>query len=455
MQLRSIDSSFVWLHRLIDALIPPAILFLCVFIFGLDWKTNYKYAALLSGLLLPIMNQYNGIYHSWRGRSIFDGSRIALQSWLMVWAALIISAFLLKISDQFSRVILAQWFLFTPVMLVGYRLVIRIILSGSYKTGIFNKKVAIYGSGATSIQLRKTFNRNPWLGYQLVSIYDDLSVKSTNNELEGDINKLLEDAKAGVFQTVYIALPASRVSEIKLLLNELSDTTATVKYLPDLFSFDLLNASVTTVGGMPVINIFDTPLSDPAKALVKRLEDITISSIILILISPVLFLVAAGVKYSSPGPVFYKQTRVGWNGKNFEMLKFRSMPVDTENNGVHWGGSKNKTTSRFGAFIRKTSLDELPQFINVLKGEMSIVGPRPERNIFVEQFRNEIPRYMQKHLVRAGITGWAQISGWRGDTDLRKRIEYDLYYIDNWSPWFDFKIIILTVFKGFVNRNAY
>ena len=137
------------------------------------------------------------------------------------------------------------------------------------------------------------------------------------------------------------------------------------------------------------------------------------------------------------------------------MLKFRSMPVDTEENGVQWGGAKNKSTTRFGSFIRKTSLDELPQFINVLKGNMSIVGPRPERDIFVEQFRKEIPRYMQKHLVKAGITGWAQINGWRGDTDLKNRIQFDLFYIDNWSLWFDLKIIVLTIFKGLINKNEY
>ena len=153
--------------------------------------------------------------------------------------------------------------------------------------------------------------------------------------------------------------------------------------------------------------------------------------------------------------MFYRQERVGINNKPFHMLKFRTMPVDTEKSGVQWGGSAAKATTRFGQFIRKTSLDELPQFLNVLKGDMSIVGPRPERPMFVEQFKEEIPDYMKKHLVKAGITGWAQVHGWRGDTDLKTRIEYDLYYIENWSLWLDLKIIVMTVFKGFVNKNAY
>jgi putative colanic acid biosynthesis UDP-glucose lipid carrier transferase len=168
-----------------------------------------------------------------------------------------------------------------------------------------------------------------------------------------------------------------------------------------------------------------------------------------------MLLIAIGVKLDSPGPVFYRQERVGLNGRPFMMLKFRSMPEDVEAEGVRWGGSRRKSTTRFGGFLRRTSLDELPQFINVLRGDMSIVGPRPERPMFVEQFKDEIPDYMRKHLVKAGITGWAQIHGWRGDTDLRARIEHDLYYIENWSLWLDLKIMLLTLFRGFRHQNAY
>ena len=165
-------------------------------------------------------------------------------------------------------------------------------------------------------------------------------------------------------------------------------------------------------------------------------------------------ILALGVKLSSPGPVFYRQERVGLNGQPFMMLKFRSMPMGVEKNGIQWGGAQKKEVTRFGKLLRKTSLDELPQFINVIKGDMSIVGPRPERTLFVEQFKHEIPGYMQKHMVKAGITGWAQINGWRGDTDLAKRIECDLWYIENWSIWLDLKIILLTIFKGFIHENA-
>jgi len=166
--------------------------------------------------------------------------------------------------------------------------------------------------------------------------------------------------------------------------------------------------------------------------------------------------IAIGVKLSSPGPVFYRQKRISWNSKPFMMLKFRTMPVDCEvNTGAVWAKKGECRATRFGSFLRRTSLDELPQFIDVLKGNMSIVGPRPERPVFVDKFKDEIPDYMKKHMVKAGITGWAQVNGWRGDTDLNKRIEYDLYYIENWSLWFDIKIIVRTLFTGFVHKNAY
>ena len=455
MKMQNMESSFVWLHRIIDFLIPPLVLLICNRAYELDWNMFYQNAALLSALLIIITNQFNGLYHSWRGRSLFQGSLILIKSWLLTSALLITIAFILKISESYSRTVFTFWFFITPILFMLYRIILRYILASLYKKGHFTKMAAIYGSGNCSEQIEKTFNSNNWLGYRVIGYFDEHPDKKDETRFLGGLKELLKLAKSGAIQTVYIALPLDRGDEIKQLLNELSDTTVTVKYIPDLFSFDLLHASMTTVGGMPVLNLYDTPLNDPAKALIKRLEDIIISTIILLLISPIMLIIAIGVKMSSPGPIFYNQIRIGWNGKKINMLKFRSMPVDTEKNGVQWGGSKNKATSKFGAFIRKMSLDELPQFINVLKGDMSIVGPRPERDIFVDQFRDEIPRYMQKHLVKAGITGWAQINGWRGDTDLSKRIEFDLFYIDTWSLWFDIRIIFLTVFKGLINENAY
>ena len=203
-----------------------------------------------------------------------------------------------------------------------------------------------------------------------------------------------------------------------------------------------------------MIDLSVTPITGN-RAILKTLEDWTLSTLILLAIAPLLLLIAIGVKLTSKGPIFFRQERVSLSGRRFTMLKFRSMeeaPLETQ---TTWGKAKEKRTTPFGRFLRKTSLDELPQFINVLKGDMSIVGPRPELPQFVERFREEIPGYMQKHLVKAGITGWAQVNGWRGDTDLKARIEHDLYYIENWSIGFDLKIILMTFIKGLTHPNAY
>jgi putative colanic acid biosynthesis UDP-glucose lipid carrier transferase len=201
-----------------------------------------------------------------------------------------------------------------------------------------------------------------------------------------------------------------------------------------------------------MLNLNASPFSGEA-LVVKNIEDFVISLLILILLSPLLLILAICVRLTSSGPILYQQERVGLNGRPFKMLKFRSMPANIEKNGVHWGNSETKTTQPFLRWMRRMNLDELPQFINVLRGEMSIVGPRPERVEFIEQFSREIPNYPKKHLVKAGITGWAQIHGLRGDTDLSKRIEYDLYYIENWSLKLDIKIILMTAIEPFYRRS--
>jgi putative colanic acid biosynthesis UDP-glucose lipid carrier transferase len=252
---------------------------------------------------------------------------------------------------------------------------------------------------------------------------------------------------------VWVMLPLGDAHAIKTTLHGLRHSAASIRLVPDLLTLRLINHGVTEVMGLPMYDLSASPMAGASQQL-KWLEDKVLAILILLAIGPVMLIVALGVKLSSPGPVFYRQERVGLNNRSFGMLKFRSMPVDVEKDGVRWGGATDKATTRFGQFIRQTSLDELPQFLNVLWGDMSIVGPRPERPMFVEQFKNEIPDYMKKHLVKAGITGWAQVHGWRGDTDLKTRIEFDLFYIENWSIWLDLKIIFLTVFKGFLSKNA-
>jgi putative colanic acid biosynthesis UDP-glucose lipid carrier transferase len=439
--------------------LPILLLILITSLLNIPWHERYEVMGVIAGFLLMLTSQFTGLYESWRGRSIFQSAKLIMKAWLITWAILIILAFWYKDTSSYSRLAVTSWAIITMFSLVLYRIVIRSILIIFRQSGNNIKSVAIVGAGKVGQQLAKNINENPWLGYKVTAFYDDnldlLNQKINHIPIIGIIEHLAKDTKNKKYDEIYICLPLWADSKIKQLLNELTDTTAIVKYVPDLFSFDLMHAKMQDIKGMPVFSVFDTPLSSKTSQLIKRIEDILLSTIILILISPIMFMVGLGVKVSSPGPIFYRQTRVGWNGENFDMLKFRSMPIDTEKNGVQWGSAKNKTNTKFGQFIRSTSLDELPQFLNVLKGDMSIVGPRPERDIFVEQFRKEIPRYMQKHMVKAGITGWAQINGWRGDTCLEKRIEADLHYINNWSLWLDIRIIFLTIFKGFINKNAY
>ncbi|KEZ78813.1 glycosyltransferase [Salinisphaera hydrothermalis C41B8] len=254
---------------------------------------------------------------------------------------------------------------------------------------------------------------------------------------------------------VWLCLPLDQQPLIDRVLWDFRHSTITMRLVPNLHGMRLIQHPVTDILGVPMLNLSVSPMHGLSR-LMKAIEDRTLALIILTLISPLLLVLAIGVKMSSPGPIFFRQKRMGWNGRNFTILKFRSMPVDVESKtGAVWAKAGEKRSTRFGGFLRRTSLDELPQFINVLRGDMSIVGPRPERPVFVDQFKDEIPGYMQKHMVKAGITGWAQVNGWRGSTDLTKRIEHDLYYIEHWSIWFDLKIIFLTILKGFVHKHAY
>jgi len=254
---------------------------------------------------------------------------------------------------------------------------------------------------------------------------------------------------------VWISLPHSEEETIRNVISALDGSVAEIRYVPDIFEYQLMHHSLSEIAGVPVVNISYSAI-DGMNEIVKTVEDYVLSAILLLLASPLMLLIAIGVKISSPGPILYRQRRVGWNGQEFTMFKFRSMPVEAEKEtGPVWANKMDKRATRFGSFLRKTSLDELPQLFNVLKGEMSLIGPRPERPMFVEKYKDEIPHYMKKHLVKAGLTGWAQVHGWRGNTSLHTRIEHDLYYIENWSLWLDIKIIIMTIFRGLVHKNAY
>jgi len=456
-------SGFVWLHRLVDILMPFLLLYGIIETLNYPWAERYAIMGILGGFVFVASAQVVGIYQNWRGRPFFNSVKMILKGWALTWGILIVIAFLYKDANNFSRLVVGLWAIITPITLIGYRLFIRLILSKYRMQGKNVRKIAIIGAGKVGQHLALAIQNTPWLGYKIVGFYDD-NTDLQNTQIEnipvvGNLNQVYQDAKECTFDELYICLPLRVENKIKQLLNQLTNTTAVVKYIPDLFSFDLMHAKWTDLKGIPIISVFDTPINNTTARLIKRSEDFMLSLVILILISPILLVVSILIKATSPGPVIFKQKRYGLNGQQIKVYKFRSMTTQDNGSVIKQATKNDARITPIGGFLRRTSLDELPQFINVLQGKMSIVGPRPHAVAHNEEFRQLVPKYMQRHLVKPGITGWAQINGWRGETDtlekMEKRIEYDLHYINNWSLWLDIKIIILTIFKGFINKNAY
>ncbi len=429
---------------------------------SLNLPSEYQIALWTAAILTFFVFSFFHIYDSIRAIRFWQHLLKLIQALCVMLMILAGLAFLTKTGETYSR----SWFLllggFAFGLLTIFRCTLLIILRLMRSHGWNERRVIIIGAGDLGEKLLETVQQTLWTGFHIVAIFDDNASQNTSHEIHGipvlktpdNISDYLHTANESIDE-VWLALPLHAEKRVKEILHELRHDTVTTRFVLDIFGMDLLNHSLTSLAGFPVLNIRSTPMVGMNR-FVKAMEDRIFAVCILLVVSPLLLMITMAIKLSSPGPVFFRQKRVGWNGKEFEMLKFRSMPENVESSsGPVWAKQNENRATRVGAFLRKTSLDELPQFINVLLGDMSIVGPRPERQYFVEQFKDEIPRYMQKHLVKAGITGWAQVNGWRGNTSIEKRIEYDLYYIENWSLGFDLKIIFLTFFRGFVNKNAY
>ncbi len=422
-------------------------------------EAHYISAILIAALLVILILSASGTYRSWRDDRWTRLIRVIFTGWFIIASILVTFAFFSKTSDYYSRDWFFIWSLITLVCFFSYRCFFRYLLNLMRKKGVNQKRLLIIGAGDLGQDIANRLQNQKHYGDKVIGFLDD-NPKLYKKEINGiicldNINKTAMTVDQLNVDEVIIALPFQSTDRIKEIMHMLRHNTVTIRYVPDIYVLSLMNSSATKVAGLDALNLSETPIYG-INIFTKALIDRILSALILLLISPLFIVIAIAVKRSSPGPIFFRQQRVSWNNKTFEMLKFRSMPVDVEKQkGAQWATKGENRATRVGSFLRRTSLDELPQFINVLKGEMSIVGPRPERPIFVDQFKDEIPQYMQKHLVKAGITGWAQINGWRGDTDLKKRLQYDLYYIENWSIYFDLKIIFLTLFKGFIHKNAY
>ena len=315
---------------------------------------------------------------------------------------------------------------------------------------------AIVGTGRVARKTAAALRSASWMGFRNVGFVEDNPTRwSSDLDILGTVADLpMLIAKYNI-DHVFIALPMNRYHEARRVFDVLSQTLTEVRLVADLPNLAGLSLTTTFLEGLPILGLRESPHFG-ANIVIKRAMDVVISTLALLVLSPLLVAIAVAVKLMSRGPVFYRQERCGLNGDSFQMLKFRTMREDAEAvTGPVMTAKEDDRRTPIGGFLRRTSLDELPQFINVLMGDMSVVGPRPERPVFIEQFRKTIPNYMARHAVKSGITGWAQVNGWRGNTSLRKRIQFDLYYIVHWNPLFDLKIMWMTFWRGLIHRNAY
>ena len=368
-------------------------------------------------------------------------------------------AFVTQSGEDYSRSWVGIWLVSTWAALVVSRIVLRLALRWLRSSGFNHRHIIIVGTGEQALVVADRLMGTAWFGLEIDAFFGSdagcLSKKYLGKVLIPDYECLSEYISHHDIDQVWIALPHTEEAKIRGVINVLEGANVEIRYVPDIFEYQLMHHSLAEMAGVPVVNISYSAI-DGANRVVKLMEDYLMAFLLLVLTSPVMLLIAGGVKLSSPGKILYRQRRVGWNGKEFTMFKFRSMPPEAEKEtGPVWASQQDDRPTHFGSFLRKTSLDELPQLFNVLRGEMSLIGPRPERPMFVEKFKDEVPHYMKKHLVKAGMTGWAQVHGWRGNTCLHARIEHDLYYIENWSLWLDIKIVVMTVFRGLINKNAY
>lgn len=444
-------------------------------LFFSGWATSYiKFVALIPepayltaitcGMLLSfIVFPFFQLYREIRSNGFFAYFWRIMQAVGILWLLLAGLGFITKTGDLYSRLWFAEWMGLSLLCLIGSRFVLLMLLRLMRSHGLNERRVIIIGAGSMGIKLAETIQQALWTGFRIQTFMDheagnkpslirDISVIQMPPNLADYLQKHPVDE-------IWITLPLKAEKQVKEILYQLRHLTVTTRYLLDIFGLDLLNHSITDLAGFPVLNIQSTPMRGMNR-MVKAVEDRLIAAIILTIISPLMCLIAAGVKLTSRGPVFFKQQRLGWDGKIIKVYKFRTMFMHRESDGkVTQATLQDKRVTPFGRFLRRSSLDELPQFINVLQGRMSIVGPRPHALAHNEQYKDAIHVYMQRHRMKPGITGWAQVNGWRGETDtldkMQKRVEFDLYYINNWSLWFDIKIILLTFLKGFVSRNAY
>jgi len=455
-------NSFAFFYRLIDIIAIKLCLIIAIFFYNVSYDQQYFIMFLVGCITYIFAAESLSLYRSWRSGYFKQIIFYTFIAWAVSAVFILCYLFFTKSSTEFSRVTVAIWFALTFTFLIGWRYAFSLFLGKMRKKGYNTRKIAIIGLTKSGQRLAKQVLENPETGYRLTAIYDDRTddrVAGTYHEyLDGSIAEGVNKARNNEFDAVYIALPITAEKRIKQILFLLGDTTANVQLVPDLFIYSLMKASMSHVGEIQTISVYDNPMRG-ASAILKRVEDILLSLSILTIIFIPMIAIAATIKLTSRGPVLFKQNRYGLDGKSIKVWKFRSMTATENGDKVVQATKNDMRITPFGGFLRRTSLDELPQFFNALKGDMSVVGPRPHAVAHNEEYRKRVNYYMLRHKVKPGITGWAQVNGWRGETDtddkMAMRIKFDLEYIRNWSLWLDFKIVIFTIFRSFNDKNAY
>lgn len=467
---RGIFTHYQWLVILIqwflDGLMAVLLLAVLAFGYGVPFEKQYHLLAGLAFILTLLIFRAAQLYRPWRGVDFLRLGQRVLLAWGIVTGLLLALGFVTKTTAYFSRGVLLPWIFLTPVVLLGMRLLAYKILGVLRSYGSNTRTAVIAGAGTLGQHLAKSLLELRWLGIRFLGFFDDQKVKERINLDEGlgdppilgDLESMVSFIRDHQVNIVYLALPLRAEARVRGIIEKLQDTTASVYFAPDVFIYSLFQSSLTDLRGIPLISLWETPFFG-MNAMLKRVLDVILASILLVVAAPLLVILALGVKLSSPGPVFFIQRRYGLDGEEIRIFKFRTMSVCEDGPHIAQVKRDDPRLTPFGKFLRRTSLDELPQLFNVLQGRMSLVGPRPHAVVHNEFYRQRLPRYMLRHKVRPGITGLAQVKGFRGETEtlekMQQRLAYDLEYLRRWSLWLDVKLICQTVWKTFSDKNAY
>jgi len=452
------------LYRLFDAVCIVTGLSLAACYASSMPREQYFLAGAATIMLFNIIAGFSGMYRNWRGVSAGRELVCALITWGATLLGLAVLGYCTRYASLVPRSLMFAWFAITPMLFVAARITARALLRALHRRGLNTRSFAIAGVTDLGIDLAKNIEASPELGLKLAGFYDDrpqervADLPASVGKQLGDIDSLVAKAKSGEIDMVYLTFPMRAEERMRSVLAQLSDTTASVYIVPDFFVFELLSSRWSSINGLPVVSVFENPFYG-VDGLIKRASDLVLAAVALAVLGLPMAVIAAVIKLTSPGPVFFKQKRYGLDGREILVWKFRSMRVMDNGPVVKQATKDDPRITPFGKFIRKTSLDELPQLFNVIEGNMSLVGPRPHASAHNEEYRSLIQGYMLRHKVKPGITGLAQVNGWRGETDtlekMERRVECDHQYIREWSLLMDIKIMLRTFLVVFNDKNAY